>query len=268
MRLLNTRAPKFEEFSSSSGIPPYVILSHTWDAREQTHQDLIALIKKSSSKNSQASQSPWIGVSEKVEKFCAFAASLGYDWAWVDTCCIDKTSSSELSEAINSMFEWYTKSDLCVAYLRDVTSVNTHKQLRKSVWFTRGWTLQELIAPRTVFFTTCDWRIIGTRLSLSEVISSVTGIPAKVLFVHGAFSGASISQRFAWAAKRQTTRLEDRAYSLMGLFGVNMPTVYGEGEKAFIRLQEEILKTSSDQSLFAWGRTSARSLNYSNGTIS
>ena len=170
------------------------------------------------------------------------------------------------------MFEWYSKADVCIVYLNDVDSVDvmnhehtTHRgkkhrssmtgreMFKKSVWFTRGWTLQELIAPRTLLFVTKDWEVIGTRLSLAELISSITGIDSEFLFVPGVFSRASVGQRLAWAAKRQTTCIEDRAYSLMGLFGINMAVIYGEGDNAFRRLQEEILKTSPDQTHFAWG---------------
>jgi hypothetical protein len=117
----------------------------------------------------------------------------------------------------------------------------------RSKWFTRGWTLQELLAPKTVVFFDQDWVDIGTKSSLAPLISAVTGI--KDLFL---FKTASVAQKMSWAAKRETTRVEDRAYCLMGLFEVNMPLLYGEGEKAFLRLQLEILRTTDDESIFAW----------------
>jgi hypothetical protein len=148
------------------------------------------------------------------------------------------------------MFQWYQASDVCYAYLSDVTDgcgFTFASELGASKWFTRGWTLQELLAPRTVVFSNRDWRRIGTNYSLEAVISTITGI--KPLF-H--FQQACIAQKMSWASKRITLRTEDMAYCLMGLFGVNMPLLYGEGEKAFIRLQIEIMRISDDESLFAW----------------
>lgn len=175
------------------------------------------------------------------------------------SCCIDKTSTAELSEAINSMFRWYGKAAVCYAYLSDVKDAT---QLAESRWFTRGWTLQELVAPRTVWFFNSSWRYFGSKRDLRREIQEITSIDETVLtglvFVDGlledgVLGDVSIARRMSWAAKRQTTRLEDRAYSLLGIFDVNMPLLYGEGEKAFTRLQEAIMKNSDDQSLFAWG---------------
>jgi hypothetical protein len=118
-------------------------------------------------------------------------------------------------------------------------------------WFTRGWTLQELIAPSIVIFLDKEWHEIGTKSSLQRMISEVTSIPANIL-LEGRPEYASIAQRMSWASRRETTRDEDLAYCLMGIFGINMPMIYGEGKRAFIRLQEEIIKVSDDYSLFAW----------------
>ena len=258
MRLLNTHALEIREFDHhSKDTPPYAILSHVWDTREQTYQDITAII--AANNHNTGAQSSWQGVSPKLVQFCKLAASLGYDWGWLDTCCINKESSAELSEAINSMFDWYSKSDVCIAYLADVphpadTAVRGGTSFSYSRWFSRGWTLQELIAPTAVIFVAKDWQSIGTKVTLANLISSATDISTEVLTTPGAFSGTSIMRRLMWARERQTTRVEDRAYSLMGLFGVNMPTIYGEGDNAFKRLQEEIVKTSSDQTLFAWGK--------------
>jgi hypothetical protein len=164
-------------------------------------------------------------------------------------CCIDKTSTAELSEAINSMFRWYRESKICYAYLSDVSDASRFTESR---WFTRGWTLQELVAPYNICFYDVKWYLIGTKLSLQAAISERTRIAEKVLAT-GEFDYISIAQRFSWAADRETTRTEDLAYCLLGMFNVNMPLLYGEGEKAFRRIQEEIMKISDDQSLFAWG---------------
>lgn len=165
------------------------------------------------------------------------------------SCCIDKSSTAELSEAINSMFRWYRNAAICYAYLEDVTSLS---HLDQSRWFTRGWTLQELVAPRDVLFYSSDWRLLGSKLELSDQLWKITRIEPEILST-GVFDHVSIATRMSWAGNRQTTRIEDAAYCLMGIFEVNMPLLYGEGRKSFTRLQEEIMKVSDDQSLFAWG---------------
>lgn len=244
MRLLNTATYKLEEFGSD--IPLYAILSHTWGEHEITFQDIESIdVEK-------------MAEYEKIRNTCSVAATHGFNYVWIDTCCIDKTSSAELSEAINSMYRWYQESSVCYAYLADVPP-NTidHQTLvigpkfSESKWFTRGWTLQELIAPSTVIFLDQEWQEIGTKLSLQRTVSEITGIPANIL-LRGDLECASVAQRMSWASKRKTTRVEDLAYCLMGIFGVHMPMIYGEGERAFIRLQEEIIKISDDYSLFAW----------------
>jgi hypothetical protein len=156
------------------------------------------------------------------------------------------------------MFRWYQKAQVCYAYLSDVSTVTSddlHKvdsEFHRSLWFTRGWTLQELLAPEIVVFYNRGWIEIGTRSDASELISSITGIAAKILRSPYSASSESVAKTMSWASKRTTTRLEDMAYCLMGLFDVNMPLLYGEGSKAFYRLQLEIIKSSTDQSIFAW----------------
>src|ERR1700733_11317378 len=179
------------------------------------------------------------------------AAADGFHYIWIDTCCIDKASSAELSEAINSTYRWYHESGVCYAYLADVPPNAVDDEFAKSRWFTRGWTLQELIAPSTVIFLGKEWQKMGTKSSRQRIISEVTGIPTNIL-LGGDLERTSIAQKLSWASKRETTRVEDIAYCLMGIFGINMPMLYGEGERAFIRLQEEIMKVSDDHSLFAW----------------
>lgn len=194
----------------------------------------------------------------KIKAACEVAVKDAFDYIWIDTCCIDKSSSAELSEAINSMFRFYEEADVCYVYLSDVEagpsapSQYLDLQFAESKWFTRGWTLQELIAPRSVIFYNNSWEELGTKSSLEEKISDVTGIQREVLSDGRRLGTFSIAQRMSWAAHRETTRLEDRAYSLMGVFNVKMPMLYGEGEYAFVRLQEEILKRSDDHTIFAW----------------
>lgn len=181
-----------------------------------------------------------------------------FRYCWVDTCCIDKSSSSELSEAINSMYDWYDQSKLCIIHLSDVDShdsrLTVEHQMKKSRWFTRGWTLQELIAsnPRHTIFYDKNWAEIGTKAAMSELIARITGVHRSCLLHHACLSEFSVACRMSWAAKRMTTRPEDVAYCLLGIFQINMPLIYGEGRKACRRLQEEIIKESDDQTIFAW----------------
>ncbi|KAK1633606.1 heterokaryon incompatibility protein-domain-containing protein, partial [Colletotrichum phormii] len=226
--------------------PPYVILSHTWNEDEVTFQDLDD--PDHTKKRGYA----------KIDGLCCLAAQNGYQWVWVDTCCIDKTSSAELSEAINSMYQWYKDASICYVYLEDVhpgdDPSSFDSQFGNSRWFTRGWTLQELLAPRTVEFFDAAWRELGRRSSLAPKIESITSIPAYFLRFnpYSAFRDTEIAVKMSWAARRQTMRVEDRAYSLLGIFDVSMPLLYGEGERAFERLQIEIMKQSSDDSILAW----------------
>lgn len=240
MRLLHTKELEtggfeLQEFGEQD-TPPYAILSHTWGDGEVTLQDM-ALGRFAGKKGY-----------EKIRGCCSLARANGYDYAWVDTCCIDKTSSAELSEAINSMYRWYGEAGVCYGYLADVPST---AEFAESRWFTRGWTLQELIAPETVIFLDEAWNELGTRETLKQDISRRTGIPLSVLSGSD-LNGMSVAQKMSWAASRKTSRSEDRAYCLMGIFGINMPLLYGEGERAFMRLQEEIMKVTDDDSIFAW----------------
>lgn len=195
----------------------------------------------------------------KVLGCCKQALLDGWKWAWIDSCCIDKTSSAELSEAINSMFLWYRESQVCYAYLSDVPSIEgrdehtTKLNLGQSKWFTRGWTLQELLAPEYVIFYDENWTEIGTKASLSDIIEKRTGIKDLT-----SWEEACVAQKMSWAAYRETTRAEDLAYSLLGIFRVYMPPLYGEGDNAFQRLQLEIINKSDDESLFAWTSTDRR----------
>lgn len=150
------------------------------------------------------------------------------------------------------MYTWYRKAGICLAYLDDVEIGSLLLTLQASEWFARGWTLKELIAPAEVIFCTGGWSIIGTKTTLASQIEQITKVDHLVLLT-GRMDGLSVTKKMSWAADRKTARLEDEAYSLMGIFGVSMPTIYGEGRNAFLRLQEEIMKKTNDQSIFAWG---------------
>ncbi|KAL1602619.1 hypothetical protein SLS60_006036 [Paraconiothyrium brasiliense] len=248
IRLIDTKTLSMSSFVGSS-VPDYAILSHTWgaDSEEITFQDMIALNR--GFEHPKNASSGYCKVIETCQK--ARAAGIGY--CWVDTCCIDKTSSSELSEAINSMYNWYHDAAICYVLLSDfdVGSLVDEETLGDCRWFTRGWCLQELVAPRCVIFYDRLWNAIGTKESLAPSISTITMIKTKVLTGRVPIESLPIAQRLSWAANRETTRKEDIAYCLLGICDIHMPILYGEGSRAFIRLQEEIIKRSNDLSIFA-----------------
>lgn len=259
MRLLNTGTLQLELFQGGPKLS-YAILSHTWGADEVTYHDLVSGLGPG--------RKAW----PKITSCCAKARTEGYRYVWIDTCCIDKSSSAELSEAINSMFQWYQDAEVCYAYLADVELEqrlgpagelakepesaalvgSVTAALHESRWFTRGWTLQELLAPPDVVFFSAAWRELGTRDTLAFLISMATRIDIRVLKQQKSISSFSVAQRLSWASQRQTSKVEDEAYCLMGLFGVSMPLLYGEGSKAFQRLQLEIMKECYYPSILAW----------------
>ncbi|KAI1292977.1 heterokaryon incompatibility protein-domain-containing protein [Xylaria venustula] len=248
MRLLNAHTRQVDNFISSDGPEDFAILSHTWGPDEVIFQDLQSLSEE---------ELKLKGGYRKIDYCCKQAVKDGYDWVWVDTCCIDKTSSSELSEAINSMFRWYQEAAICYVYLEDVPDDSSGDgllpALSKSRWFTRGWTLQELLAPADVVFFSANWEHLTTKLKSVDILSTITGIE-KAYLEGDPLEDASAAKKMSWAANRETTRIEDNAYCLLGIFDVNMPLIYGESKKAFKRLQEEILKANpEDHTLFAWG---------------
>lgn len=293
MRLLCTATGHFIEVFDLSRLR-YAILSHTWAPNgEQTYEDIRSIqrdldpdfpvldtsyldnipfppVKSDSSEiaPSLANVPPlslsilhdqrvsW-KVSEKIRKACEVARAHGYRLIWIDSCCIDKTSSSELSEAINSMYAWYRDAAVCYAHLHGVAAADDpyaeDSPFRSCRWFQRGWTLQELIAPRALVFLSQDWLPFGTKSGLADAVEKATKIDPLVLTHEKELDDFSVASRMSWAAGRTTTRVEDVAYSLLGIFGINMPTLYGEGDRAFIRLQEEIVKRIPDQSIFVWG---------------
>jgi hypothetical protein len=253
-------------------IPRYAILSHTWgaDSEEVTFKDLM----KGTGKSKAGYQ--------KI-RFCREQATTdGLQYFWIDTCCIDKSSSTELSEAINSMFRWYCDAVTCYVYLSDVSISSSTKNdeffqwtwepaFRESRWFTRGWTLQELIAPASVELFSVEGERLGDKKSLERQIQEITGITSHAL-QGGPLSHFSVEERISWATKRETKREEDRAYSLMGIFDVHMPLIYGEGqEKALVRLGKEIeeyLKDKSPQLLSALFSRHRETFKHQDGTAS
>ncbi|KAK2767571.1 hypothetical protein FQN54_003729 [Arachnomyces sp. PD_36] len=246
MRFLNTATLQLEDVPDSELGPKYpqnkyVTLSHRWGAAK----DEVSYADINESRDFKSKKGY-----PKLKGFCDLAASQGYRYGWDDTCCINKVDLSELSEAISSMYRWYEECDLCIIYLEDVGP--GRKSMMESTWFDRGWTLQELIGPRKAAFYDYNWHLLGTKSDLLEDLSTKTGIPIGILNHDVSLSSYSIAQRMSWAANRRTTKVEDRAYSLLGILDVNMPLIYGEREGGFKRLQQAIVQRYKDESIFAW----------------
>ena len=240
LRLQNNSDFSLAEFIGKN-IPPYAILSHTWgvDNEEVNFKDLEDGVGKSKAGYSKI-------------RFCGKqAANDGLQFFWVDTCCIDKSSSAELSEAINSMFLWYQNAAKCYVYLSDVSigssdgsdlsSQRTWKPaFQHSRWFTRGWTLQELLAPTSIEFFSAEGERLGDKISLVQEIYNTTRISIRAL-QGSPLSQFGVDERMSWSERRVTKREEDAAYSLLGIFDIHMPLIYGEGrQKALNRLRKKI----------------------------
>lgn len=268
MRLVNVTTLGFQEFRDAE-IPPYAIASHRWGEDEVTYRGFDRLHKYASVGY------PSEGF-QKLMGFCMFVKRHRPDirWLWIDSCCIDRANFTELNQAINSMFKWYRRSELCIAYLQDV---QRGSEMANSVWFTRGWTLQELLAPKTVVILTYKWEVIGAKkhspisilgsnndiedrangrrehvrfleglTTINDRLSDITGIPENVLYDFRASKTESVEKRLEWMGRRETTEPEDLIYSQMGMFGVYMPLIYGEGLlNALQRLQQEITMRTS-----------------------
>jgi hypothetical protein len=251
MRLINTTTFELHEFTVAA-TPKYAILSHLWNDREVSFEQF-QLGRKN----------------EKIEQFCAQARQDGLQFGWIDTCCINNSHKKEIEigqaikeeheEAINSMYVWFARAEVCYAYLEDVNiDSDLDLDLRRTVvqrallssnWFTSGWTLIELIAPPRVEFYQANWKMFGTKESMRGIISKITGIPQAILTGSKDRSEYTIFERMAWARHRMASGLEDQAYCLMGLFEVNMSLDYTEGSNAFLRLREEIKRVHGSSSL-------------------
>jgi heterokaryon incompatibility protein (HET) len=252
MRLLECQSSgefQLTKFFYESDIPRYAILSHTWgpDDEEVTFDDLARQASKRKTGYNKI-------------RFCGEqAAKDGLNYFWIDTCCIDKANNTELSQAINSMFKWYSNSVKCYVYLSDVSIGKDGIQqlestwipaFRKSRWFTRGWTLQELLAPASVEFFSSEGRLIGDKFSLKNYVHEITGIPLQALD-RQPLSEFTIDERMSWAKTRNTKVKEDGIYCLFGIFGIYMPLIYGEGiENASRRFMLEIKSASISSLLF------------------
>ncbi|PVI07990.1 hypothetical protein DM02DRAFT_637793 [Periconia macrospinosa] len=276
MRLINCHNFGLEDFAEENK-PPYAIVSHTSQASDIVFKDYCNV--------DELKKKPGF---EKLSKTCGIALSFGCDYCWIDTCCVDKSNFGEWSEAVNSMFKWYQNSAFCIAYLSDFEGVGlgadsecdskvrlkakaglgvqdgppaysevdgTHSlaDLGQCRWFSCGWTLQQLIAPRYVQFYDSQWRFYLEKREFATELSRITGVPVDTIKSMDYQSRRySVAEIMFWASSRTTTQVEDMSYCLFGLFEINLPLIYGEGGKAFFRLQEEIIRTRPDLSIFAW----------------
>ncbi|KAI0914589.1 HET-domain-containing protein [Ustulina deusta] len=238
----------------------YAVLSHRWVGQEITFDQLKDETAGLRSGKAPA-RTPQV---DKIRGAAQTARDLGIRWIWIDSCCIDRANAVEQTESINSMFKWYRDAKVCITYLSDVQKdeprvdapgperLDSVERDGPSIWFSRGWTLQELLAPQDMRFYDKDWNFIGTRMTLARLLERTTGIDSHYLTGEKHFGTACIAAKMSWMAGRTTTRVEDIAYSMLGIFNINMTTQYGEGMRAFMRLQQTLLSTSKDESLFAW----------------
>lgn len=272
MRLINIHTLEVDEFNA--GVPAYGILSHLshrWVGQETTFEQYQSPQKRAKPSFLKINDFCKLVREHRSEWRQRYHIEACYvDWVWIDTCCIDKRSSAEVSEAINSMWVYYRDSKFCVAYLIDVgrlderpismeglsISERYERAVAASQWFTRGWTLQELLAPEKMLFCNNVWDVLGTKSTLLQCLSTASGISASYLTEgESELRRASVAERMSWARNRTTTHPEDMAYCLFDLSEVYMPLIYGEGDRAFLRLQEEIVRRSDDESIFAWSHT-------------
>lgn len=248
----------------------YIIVSHRWTSHEVSYVDFKLQLNDYTERDGEQVFQEKRGRTippgwQKIFQACYIAREHKCEFFWLDSCCIDKTSSAELQEAVNSMFYWYRRSKLCVAFLPDVESLpvplgstaaygryttfhrSDEDQFKKSDWFRRGWTLQELLAPVVLHFFSSTSHFIGDKMQMIDAVTGATGIGKPYLTREKPIYSASVFERMRWVSDRQTSRPEDIAYCLLGIFDVNMPLICGEGTRAFTRLQLEIMKTSHDE---------------------
>ena len=253
MRLLNVRTLEFSEYQRD--VPKYVAASHRWNAGNEAMMGDVQT-RRNTDKSGY----------KKVEGFAKYVREHidHVDWLWIDTCCVNQDSSQEVTEAVNSMFRWYANAEVCLAYLADIGNVGDEQEFKQSKWFTRGWTLQELLAPHVVVFLSRGWKVIGHKggggwaksgfeiskgPSLEPVVATITGVPECVLHNYHCSKSVSTDEKLAWIAGRDTTREEDMSYSLLGIFDLTMSVRYGEGAK---NARRRLLRKISKASTSAW----------------
>ncbi|KAI9060046.1 hypothetical protein FKP32DRAFT_1084604 [Trametes sanguinea] len=263
MCLLNTRTGLLERLSlDGTTNTPYAILSYVQEIENATSLSAPAEAPSYPSKQpstsipSQEDLVPLSHLSPTIRNACQVASDSGYDHLWIQGYCIDRSDPTALSRALNATWDWHARAGACYVYLADVSpedvATRADSQFRQSSWHRDVWALQALVASPKVLFLARDWSVVGTKSTLAAVLEEVTGVDRSILMGAQSVHDVSVARRMWWASRRRTTSVEDCAYALLGLFGVEMSVEYGEGSRAFLRLQEEIFRRTLDQSLFAW----------------
>lgn len=258
MRLLHARTRELKDFCAED-TPDYAILSHTWGDNEVTASDISDGLYS-------GKEVYW----RKINCACKQALEDHLEWLWVDTCCLRRDDAIELDTAIHSMFEWYRDASVCYVYLPDVPSRPEESDVgygedtedpeapdssfRRSRWFSRGWTLLELLAPRELRYYSSSWGFLGSSKTLSTLTRQVAAMAQTPETLELLLESSSVSQVMSWASGRQTSTPEDLPYCLSGIFGARIPISYGEGaDQAFLKLQRWLIENRNDQSVLAWG---------------
>lgn len=244
MWLIETSTFRLSEFTTS--VPSYATLSHVTEEDEAPHESPGHIRREICNRSRKT-----------VERACVQARTAGISWLWNYATCVDRYSWAAQSEAINSLAQIYRGCEYTIIYLADlVFELVGHETLGERLadcrWFKNIWSIPQIIFSRAAFFFSTDWTQIGTKISLLPLISAIIGIDKPALDDSDCLEDYSIAKRMSWASRMTTTRTEDSAYALLGLFDVSLPIIHGEGQKAFFKLQEEILKDTNDFSLFAW----------------
>ena len=262
MRLIDTRSFEIRQLDELKRLEKdgeYAIVSHRWNDKDEDVFEKLEILHRKERDTRQDKQAEQVkklletSNDESISKIrfaCREARRDNIPYVWIDTCCIDKRDLRELSQAINSMFRWYKEARVCYTYLSDVRINYPADEFKKSVWFTRGWTLQELLAPRQLRFFDLNWNRLGTKETMVSQIHEATNI--KPQYLNGDFTGACIAEKMSCASARTTKIRDDMAYSMLGIFGITMDVRYGEEEDAFLRLEENLVEKTRDESIFAW----------------
>ncbi|KAK7461859.1 hypothetical protein VKT23_008289 [Stygiomarasmius scandens] len=253
-RLINTYTYELVDFANEKSVPEYAIISHRW--REGEEVGFAEFTTRALDKNKpNACPSGYT----KIMKACEQARRDEISWIWIDTSCIDQDNHEDVARSIKSMYAYYRNARVCYAWLHDVSASLTPSttwnvveginsgglkaEVEESEWFSRGWTLQELLAPKEVIFFDRNWEEVGRRSVLTDVISLRTGIPEPVLEGIVPLQDVDMVKKLCWSVNRQTSKPEDQAYCLLGILGVSMEPCYGEGvQKAFDRLTKVLIE--------------------------
>ncbi|KAG6357417.1 hypothetical protein INS49_013294 [Diaporthe citri] len=246
MWLINVVTLQRREFTSST--PPYAILSHVTEQNEASSEDFAHIHMETT---------------EIIQRACGEARNAGSEWLWNFAACVDKRSCAAQSEAINSLAQIYRDCEYNIIYLEDldcklVDDEAVRERLAACRWIKNVWAIPQIIFPRVAYLYSSDWNQIGTKRSLIPLLSSIIGIDQPVLENSDCLEDYSIARRMSWASHMSAPRMEDSAYALLGLFDISMSILYGQGSKAFLRLQENILMDTDDYSLFAWDTLDAQ----------